>query len=361
MLAHRAALLSLPSVALLGLALAGCPSKESLGSSALGLVGAGVINNPKNRTLRFDMLKFGLDQFCHEMLKLGAPLKLDDDQPVIGRFFADSCNSQVIDTETHKSFVVQYAGKGFAWSNVTGRVGFSAAGLVEFAPDFQMNDGALYVYFRSKKIDDTTFQTLMMESAVARGGIAAVGADPDAFGRQVMKSELERGFTVVRYDSGGQTDFSLGILPKGERPYRPFQIEHANKLVLANDRTEIHAGQQDFVGGFEVDDDDQALYLTVSVDGAPAIDAFVVPKAVGDQMIARYVQTAGAAPLAGPALIAEPASAGQLWKRFVRVPKGAYYLVLDNSAMAGAIAPTTAPGDDRAAKVDYLVEVGDAP
>jgi hypothetical protein len=41
----------------------------------------------KNKSLRFDMLKFGLDSFCHEMLKGGAPLKMADDEPVIGRFF----------------------------------------------------------------------------------------------------------------------------------------------------------------------------------------------------------------------------------------------------------------------------------
>ncbi len=361
MATRRIRLLALPCSIALALALAGCPSKESLGAHAIGIVGAGVINNPKNRTLRFDILKFGLDQFCYQMLRLGAPLKLSDDQPVIGRFFADSCNSQVLDNDTQKSFVVQYSGKGYGWSNLTGRIGFTSAGLVEYAPDFQMQGGAMYIYFRPKKVDDTNFQTLMVESGLANAGMAMAHVDPNVFGKQIVSSELGRGFTVVRYNASGETDFSLGFLPKGQRPYRPFQIENADKLVLANERTEVHANQQDFVGGFEVKDDDQAIYLTLSVDGAPAIDAFLVAKGVGDQMIDHYTKTAGPAALAGPQLIAEPVPAGQLWKRFIKVPKGVYYLVLDNSSAAGPTAPSGGPGDDRAAKVDYLVQVGDAP
>ena len=42
----------------------------------MAILGSGVVNDPANRSLRFDMLKFGLDQFCAEMLKGGAPLKL---------------------------------------------------------------------------------------------------------------------------------------------------------------------------------------------------------------------------------------------------------------------------------------------
>src|SRR6478752_367397 len=77
-----------------------------VGSSAVRVLGAGVMNDPSNKSLRFDILKFGLDTFCSEMLKGGAPLKFGDDEPVVGRFFAESCDSQVLDDEAHKSFVV---------------------------------------------------------------------------------------------------------------------------------------------------------------------------------------------------------------------------------------------------------------
>src|SRR5882724_8279834 len=143
----------------------GCASNDSLGSHAVTVLGAGVMNDPANKSLRFDILKFGLDSFCGEMLKGGAPLKFGDDEPVVGRFFADSCESQVQDDDTHKSFVVQYTGRGYAWTNVTHRIGFTSRGVVEYASDFQLNDGAMYVYFRPRLIDGADFQTTLVESA----------------------------------------------------------------------------------------------------------------------------------------------------------------------------------------------------
>jgi hypothetical protein len=45
----------------------------------------------------------------------------------------------------------------------------------------------------------------------------------------------------------------------------------------------------------------------------------------------------------------------------IRVPKGAYYVVLDNTSTAGKSAPPTTALDDRAALVSLAVELGDAP
>ena len=114
----------------------GCASRESMGQRSLTILGAGVVNDPKNRSLRFDLLKFGLEQFCAEMSARGLALKMSDDEPVMGRFYATACNTQTLDEETRKSFVVQYAGSGFASSPQGGRVGFTTTGLVEYAPDF---------------------------------------------------------------------------------------------------------------------------------------------------------------------------------------------------------------------------------
>src|SRR4051794_40922901 len=77
--------------------LAGCPSREQLGMGALSVLSEGVINDPANKSLRFDILKFGLDRFCFEMTRRGAPLKLSDEEPVLGRFFAETCSSRVVE------------------------------------------------------------------------------------------------------------------------------------------------------------------------------------------------------------------------------------------------------------------------
>ena len=55
----------------------------------------------------------------------------------------------------------------------------------------------------------------------------------------------------------------------------------------------------------------------------------------------------------------EPIIQGQLFKRFVPLPKGFYYLVLDHSAPVGRTVPPAQVGDDRAAKLDYVVQLGD--
>jgi len=356
---HARSLFAASLMALVGTT--GCPNKESLGMSAMGLLGPGVINDPKNKSLRFDLLKFGLDQFCREMRQRGAPLKLHDGEPVLGRFFADGCNSQVIDEEDRKSLVMQYSGRGYAWTNVTARLGFTSQGLIEYAPDFVLHDGAMYVYFRPKNVGSVSFQTLLVESAVAQTGIAVAGVSPDQIGRDIVTGQLGRGFTVIRHGKTGETEFGLGYIPVGSKPFRPFIVESADKVVLDDDRTEVHANQQDYIGGFVVPEGGKALYLTAQVDGAPTVDVFLVPKEDGDRVIDRYVRTAGPSLLFGPPLLDDTIAAGSRWTRTLAVPKGTYYLAVDNSPGLGRTAPPAILGDDRAARVDYVVELGDAP
>lgn len=327
--------------------------------SAMGVLGPGVINDPKNRSLRFDLLKFGLDQFCQQMKERGAPLKLKDDEPVVGRFFADGCNSQIIDEENRKSFIVQYSGRGYAWTNVTGRLGFQSAGLIDYSPDFQLVGGAMYVYFRTRNVASASFQTLLVESALAKTGLAVTGTNPDQIGKSIVESQLQRGFTVIRYSSNGETELGLGYIAAGKKPFHPFLVESEDKVTLDNDRTEVHGGQQDFAGGLVVPDDDQELTLTIQVDGAPAVDVLVVQKSNGDQAIDRFVRTPGAFGLPYAPLMDESVTAGATFTRKVPVPKGTYYLLVDNSAALGKTNPPVVQGDDRAARVDYLVQVGD--
>jgi hypothetical protein len=353
----RVLLLTLVSAA----ALLGCPSRESVGTSSMSVLGAGVVNDPENRSLRFDMLKFGLESFCAEMLKGGAPLKLADDQPVAGRFFAQSCQSQILDEDTRKSFIVQYQGKGYAWANPLGRVGFTAAGLIEYAPDFQRHEDALYVYFRPRLVDATAFKVELVESATAQTTMSALGVNPEELGKRIVDGQLRRGFTVIRYSSRGETEFGMGVIALGEHPFRPFDVRTEDKRVILNERTEVHQAQQDYVGAFEVEDDDQALFLTLTVDGAPAVDALLLPESTGAPLVDQYLKTPGPIAIPEPVLMNEVVATGDFFRRFVPVPKGRYFLVIDNSDKAGRTQSQFAAHDDRAAKVDYLVMVGEAP
>ncbi|RYZ05017.1 MAG: hypothetical protein EOO73_21755 [Myxococcales bacterium] len=342
-----------------GLLNASCGSRESMGDGSLRVLGAGVVNDPANKSLRFDMLKFGLDRFCEEMLKAGAALKLSDREPVLGRFYAESCQSQVIDEEARKSFVLQYTGKGYAWTNVTGKLGFTSRGLVEYAPDFQLSDGALYVYFRPKSVDAAVFQLLTVDSQLAQAGIAATAGQlsPDEVGKHVLDSQLKRGFTVIRYGNDGRTDFGVGYVPKGEKPYKPFDIS-TTKAVLVNERTEVHLQGQDYVGPLTVTDSGSALFVNLELDGADAVDYQLVPKAVGDAMLDRYVRSPGPCPQLAPPAFDSSAARGARAVQPVPLPVGQYYLVLDNSGALGRSQPPAAAAGDAAARVDYALLLG---
>lgn len=336
-----------------------CGSRESLGDGSLRVLGAGVVNDPENKSLRFDMLKFGLERFCEEMLKAGAALKLSDQEPVLGRFFAESCQSQVLDEDARKSFVVQYTGKGYAWTNVTGKLGFTSRGLVEYAPDFQLSDGALYVYFRPKTVEAAQFQLVSIDSPVATTGLAAAAGtlSPDELGRHVLDSQLKRGFTVIRYGKDGSTDFGLGFIPKGQKPYKPFEIK-TTKRVLVDERTEVHLQGQDFIGPLTLTDNDPALFLTLEVDGADNVDYQIVPKLLGDSMLDRYVRTQGPCPALAPPAFEASASRGQRTQQPIPLPSGQYFLVLDNSNALGRTQPPPGAAGDNAARVDYALLLG---
>lgn len=348
----------LPVLGLLGTGavLAGCPSKETL---AFSIVADGVINDPANKSLRFDLLKFGLEQFCFEMTNRGAPLKLGDELPTAGRFFAASCQHQILDAEGRKSLVVQYSGTGYGWTNISGRIGFEASGLVEYAPDFQVDGDAMYIYFRPQAVDASTFKTLMVESSVVKTGLSMAQIDPNEVGTKILRGQLRRGFTVIRYNSRGETDFSMGLVPKGQLPEKPYTVETTNRTNLVNDTTEVHSGQQDYIGSFEVTEDDSVLFLTAKLDGSPTVDVALVPKASSTQMLDQYVKNPGAATMLMPPLLQEALAQGTPWQRSIKLAQGSYVLVVDNSDRLGPSTPPAHPADSPA-HVSYLVQRGDA-
>jgi hypothetical protein len=345
----------------LGLLLPSCAGMvQGTGASVLAIM-PGVINRADNKSLRFAMLKYGLDTFCQEMLKRGAPLKLADDQPSVGRFYPQRCDTRLIDEEANRSFLVQFSGAGYAFTNITQRIGFDASGVVEYDPDFLLDDATMYLYFRTKHVASTSFQAGMIENGVANMALVlAPGGFAERFGQQVVAAELTRGFTVIRRGDG-TVDFGLGLIEKGKMPFHPYQIKGDARTVLANERIEVHARQREFLGPFEVDSQGRALFLTVGVDGAEGVDVMVVPKDAGEQWLSLYIHQPMTTPPAYPPLLADVALSAQPYRKMLPVGKGRYYLVIDNTATAGRIAPPPNPFDDRAALVNYAVELGDAP
>jgi hypothetical protein len=344
----------------LGLVLCLCLLGATCGQGSLAVL-PGVVNNPGNLTLRREILSFGTSQLCAEMRKRSIPLRLRDEDPATGRFYPTSCLAQEL---ANGNMFVQFGGHGFVWTNLTKRMGFDASAAVEYDQDFLMDGETMYVYFRQRATTAATFTTKLVEqqAAITVGTLplAPGSAYANALGAQLMKTEIHRGFTVIR-EGDGSVQFGLGVVEKGQRPRTPYRQEDSGKLLLANERTEIHQNQRDYVGPIEVTDDDQALTLTVAIDGAPAIDVLLVTRASAEPWVQAYTtQPAPTAPSQLP-LLDEPVSSGFVWRRTVALPRGLYYLVVDNTGAAGRTQPTSYALDDRAALVSYGVELGDAP
>jgi hypothetical protein len=279
---------------------------------------------------------------------------------VAGRFFGKACQADVIDDDAGRNFTVKFSGVGYVWTNLTGRVGFDVLGAVELLPDFQLApDNAMYVYFRTNRVDLTQMKVTLVESNLARSSAVLANADPERIGREIVQAQLSRGFTVIRLNDAGQTEFGPGLIPLGDHPYHPFKVV-SDYPVLVNERTEVHRNQQDFIGAFEVTGSGKALALALSVDGAPGVNVAVISGTQGQQLIDHYVRAPGAVNLLEPARYVQNVSYGSLYRQTITVPEGRYYLLLQHLTPQGAN-QAAATRDDRAAKVDYVVQLVDAP
>lgn len=348
---------SLAALATLGAASAGCTSQGLLA------IMPGTINDPSNRTLRQELLADGMSEMCGELMKRSVPLHLRDEDPGMGRMYPTSCQTRPL---ANGNLQLDFSARGYAWTNVTKRIGFSASATVEYETDFQLDGSTMYVYFRQKATAANKLDVLMTEQ-IAQNPLGAVlpgVVSPQQIlaplASKVFEEELARGFTVVR-DADGYATFGLGVIPLGEKPPAPFDREEGGREVLVNERVEVHQGQRDYVGPFLVEYEDMALFITAGVEGSPAVDLIVVSDPVGAPWVEAAITRPGADGPSGATVYEEPLIAGALLRRAVRVPPGRIYLVVDNTATAGKTAPAGTTGDDRSALVTLGVELDDAP
>ncbi len=343
-------------VLFLSLLFLGCQVDTKTGKGAASLIGRGVVNNPSNKSLRFDMLKFGLSEFCKELLHTGTPLRLADGQPVMGRYFGEKCEATSMDNLEKNTILVQFGGRGYAWTAGTGRLGFRAQGLLELAPDFRIHQEAMYVYFRPVQVDTSDFELLMTERPLAQAAAQIAGLNEEELGKAIISAQLGRGFTAIRYDTDGHTDFALGIVDPGERPFRHFEVERSPRMTTANGRTELFVDQQDFLGRIHVDKGD-SVTVTLHLEGAPKVDFALLSDKSGWPYLMDYLDKPGVhAPKVVPTFQSVATDAA-LTRAQVQVPAGDYFLIIDHTSALGATNPSA---DALPARVDYLVQTGPA-
>jgi hypothetical protein len=318
----------------------------------------GTINKPENLSMRRAMLRKAMGDICQQMTSRNAPLRLSPDSPVIGRFYPTQCSASEGD-----ALNLTFSGYGYAWTNVTKKMTFTGGGGAAYRYDFQVTEGErcdVYAYFRPSRVSQSDLRVHRIEGTAA-AMFNAMTQFGDNFGRQMLSKKLEEGFTVIAY--GGKqnnVDFALGIVPFGKKPFHPYQVSGNDRATLENERVEVHQNQRDFAGPIVVEGKKRAIYLTARVDGAPAIDVMLMGKAEAEASLRLYFEYPQSGPLAAPPLTSDIVQAGLEWKRAIVVPPGIYYVVFDNTPSAGQVAPPVNAFDDRAAVVNYLIQIGDA-
>jgi len=328
----------------------------SCGPSTLGLV-PGVVNDPHNLSLRRSILAYGLEHVCDELRGRNMPLRFWDEDPIAGRFFPSTCSSRDL---PNGDMLLQFAGQGYVWTDMSLRLGFVAGAAVAYDTDFILDGEAMYVYFRPREGPPPSFSTRLVEQQQAALYSALLGRRegqslPDSIGTQIMTAQLARGFTVIR-DAAGGIAFGVGVVPPGARPPEGYLGLDHSKPVLANERVDIHQNQRDFAGPFEVPPG-KALGLLVSVAGAPAVDVLLVPRAAGEAWLGAYTTQLGTTPPPAAPMLDDVVATGAPYRRVLPVPPGDYYLVLDHTATAGRTSLPTTPRDDHAATVSFAVDL----
>jgi hypothetical protein len=322
---------------------------------------SGPINDPSNRKLRRDIMAIGLGQFCQQMTTRSAPLTLAPDPSVIGRFFPQHCSQQVLD---NGDLWVHFDGFGYAWTALSRKVTFTSAATIQYNQDFKCaDDNSIYAYFDTRTASPPEFRIAQIEQPGANLVQNWIAPYADTFGQQMVAGQLGQGFTVIQ-DTSGSTDFSVGHLRLGQRPFHPYAPHGSDRIMVESLRTAVHTNERDFIGPVTVEGGGRALYLQMHLDGAPSVDVFVVSKAEGDASLQLYFQYGAAGPLAYPPRFSDVVRYGSEYQRAVSVPAGMYYVVLDNTPSAGQAQPAMplfGVVGDTPAVVNYAIQMGDAP
>ncbi len=328
----------------LSLAAAGCPCVNSIVNASPGL-----------RWWLFST--YGAERVCPEMMKTSLPLSLQNGSASIGRFFPKTCSHQV--NEQGETLIVHVQGDGYAYLPTAKRVGFSMTVSVEYRPDFRIEGDDLYLWGRLQRVAaGPDFRIQFVENPVVdmATSMTPMGSAATFLGTQVVNSFLARGFTVVHNEDRGN-EFSLGILMPPARPFRPFQVDDDDAYTFANETLDLHTGQRDFLGPFEITDKDQQLSLRFNVTGTP-IEAMVVPKPLGDLWRDAHQRTGATGGPPGQPLMGIPIQPGMM-NRKLKLAPGLYYVVLDNTSTAGFVNPPVNlnPLFDPAVRVSYVAQL----
>lgn len=335
-------------------------SAASILCLSCSLFRSSINTSPNTRWWLFS--NFGASQVCPKILSSGAPLKLDPNGPVVGRFFPNQCQQRVNDAQ--QTLTVSLAGTGFAWTPIAGRVGFRATATIEYRMDFRLEEDSMYLWgIPTGTSPLPQFQLGAVENSLVNWAAQGpAGYLASTFGSQILSSRLADGFTVIRTDAGDT--FALGHYVPPGRPPRPYALEGEDRVLLASETTEVRVGQVDIAGPLEVAEPGQALYLRLRVEGTGAVDALIFPRSTIDPWREGLQTGTLLAPPPSPPIAGYVIAPNSELRQTLLLPQGSYVIVFDHSAKLGQVAPPFnllgAVGVG-SARISYGVELGEAP
>ena len=289
---------------------------------------------------------YGAREICPELRRQGLPLRLDPRSAAVGRFFPNRCHTAL--DEARRVVTVSLGGTGYGYAPVSGRVGFALDATIEYRMDFRIASRGIYVWgVPNRTPTPPQFRVLSVENRLAGMASASFGLG-NTVGEQLLRGELHRGFTVLHTDRGNT--FALGIVQPPHRPYTPFAVQ-GGAYAYANETVTVAMGQRDYLGPFAVMKPGQPLRLRFVASGAPA-EVLVVNRFTGDSWRGAY-EHGNVGPPPGPVLAGGPIGPAHPTVSTYPLPVGSYYVVIDNTAWAGRVAPRGA------ATVSYVAELLD--
>lgn len=318
------------------------------------------INDPSNRTMRRNIMSYGLSQFCQQMTTHNAPLRMAADAPVTGRFYPQHCTQQTL---PNGDLLVQFDGQGYAFTPMSRKVTFTSGATIQYDEDFRCgSDNSIYAYFKTRSATAPAFNLGTIEAQMANLVQGWVAPYANSFGTQMVTSQLAQGFTVIQGDDGS-TDFTTGQLALGQKPSHPFDVHGKDRVMVESLKVQVYPNERDFIGPIEVKDTGRALYLTMQVEGAAAVDVLLMSKVTGDAALQAYLTSGPVGALPAPPQWSEVLPASTQYQRALPVAPGMYYVVIDDTPSAGQVAPPASilGTTDQPATVSYEIQIGDTP
>jgi hypothetical protein len=194
---------------------------------------------------------------CDEMLSRSVPLRA---RTRTRRWAASSPLACFAQELVNGNMFVQFSGYGYAWTNADETCGLRRERRRWSSSSTSSSMATtLRLLPTSARRTRSEWKPLAVVSQPVAGAVLGMpitnraNSGPGAGPQLLRKAELSRGLHGDPRGERVACPSAPASCPRGKRPTVPFEtVDGGERELLANERTEIHEGQRDFTGPFEV-------------------------------------------------------------------------------------------------------------